>query len=116
MGQGGIVKIVPENTNLFAWITLGHFAEGHGEHYVTLEDLNKVSLESGVDITDIEDSAVENVEDNNEDNNLENLTKENINLGQLLLISSDYTFPNHVCWILYSIYSLGFLWSVTVTF
>ena len=83
---------------------------------MTLEDLNKVSLKSGVDITDIEDSAVENVEDYNEDNNLENLTKENINLGQLLLISSNYTFPNHACWILYTIYSLGFLWSVTVTF
>ena len=41
-GQGGKVEIVPENTNPFARSTLGHFAEGHGEHYVTLEDLNKV--------------------------------------------------------------------------
>ena len=39
LGHGERVKIVPENTNLFTRTTLGHFAEGHGEHYVTLEDL-----------------------------------------------------------------------------
>ena len=42
LGQGGRVEIVPENTNPFARITLGHFAEGHGEHYVTLKGLNEV--------------------------------------------------------------------------
>ena len=80
MGQGGRGEIVPENTNPFAKITLEHFAEGHGEHYVILEDLNEVSLESEADITDIDDSAVENIEDENEDNNLENLPEENMNL------------------------------------
>ena len=50
---------------------------------MTLEDLNEVSLESGVDRTDIDNSAVENIEDENEDNNLENLLEENINLEQL---------------------------------
>ena len=101
MGQGGRVEIISENTNPIARITLGHFAEGRGEHYVILEDLNEV--------TDIDGSAVENIEDENEDNNLENLPEENINLEQLpleileriflsSLISSDYTFPNHVCW------------------
>ena len=64
LGQGGRVEIVQENTNPFIRITLGHFAEGHGEHYVTLEDLNEVSSESEVDITDIDDSAVENIEMN----------------------------------------------------
>ena len=64
LGQEGRVKTVPENTNSFVRITLGHFAEGHGEHYVTLEDLNEVSSESEVDITDIDDSAVENIEMN----------------------------------------------------
>ena len=109
LGQGGRVEIVPENTNPFARIILGHFAEGHGEHYVTLEDLNEVSLESEVDITEIDDSVVEHIEDENEDYNLENLPEENINLEQLpleileriflsALISSDYTFANHVCW------------------
>ena len=73
MGQGGRVEIVPENTNQFARITLGHFAEGHRKHYVTLKDLNEVSSESEVDTTDIDDSAVKNIEDENEDNNPENL-------------------------------------------
>ena len=74
-----------------------------------LEDVNEVSSESEVDITDIDNSAVENINDENEDNNLENLPEENINLEQVpleilqrtflsALISSDYTFPNHVCW------------------
>ena len=54
--------------------------EGHGENYVTLENLNEVSSESEVDITDVDNSAVENIEDENEDNNLENLQEENINL------------------------------------
>ena len=49
LGQGGRVEIVPENTNPFTRITLGHFTEGHGEHYVTLEDLNEVSSESEVE-------------------------------------------------------------------
>ena len=44
LGQGGRLEIVPENTNPFARITLGHFAEGHREHYMTLEDLNQVKL------------------------------------------------------------------------
>ena len=78
LGQGGRVEIVPENTNPFARSTLGHFAEGHGEHYVTLEDLNKVSSESEVDITDIGDSAAENIQDENKDNNLENLPEETL--------------------------------------
>ena len=75
---------------------------------MALEDLNETSSESEVDITDIDDSAVENIEDENEDKNLENLPEKNINLKQLslemleriflsVLISSDYTFPNHVC-------------------
>ena len=72
MGQGGKVEIVPENTNPFARITLGHSAERHGKHCVTLEDLNEVSSESGVDITDIDESAVENIENKNGDNDLEN--------------------------------------------
>ena len=68
-----------------------------------------MNSESEVDITDIDDSAVENIEDENESSNLENLPEENINLEQLPLeileriflsglISSDYTFSNHVCW------------------
>ena len=61
MGQRRRVATVPENTNPFARITLGHFAEGHREHYVTLEGLNEVSSESKVDVTNIEDSAVENI-------------------------------------------------------
>ena len=108
LGQERRVKIVPENTNPLARITLGHFAEGHGENYMILEDVNEVNSESEVDITDIDNSAVENIDDENEDNNLENLPEENINLEQLpleilqrtflsALISSDYTFPNHVC-------------------
>ena len=44
LGQGGRLEIVPENTNPFARITLGHFAEEHREHYMTLEDLNQVKL------------------------------------------------------------------------
>ena len=32
LGKGGKVEIVPENTNPFARITLGHFAERQGEH------------------------------------------------------------------------------------
>ena len=96
MGQGGRVEIVPENTNQFASITLGHFVEGHGEHYVTLEDLNEVSSESEVDIRDIDDSAVENIEDKNEDNNLENLREENINLEQLLFGNPRYDFFCHL--------------------
>ena len=35
-----------------------------------LEDVNEVSSESEVDITDIDNSAVENIDDENEDNNL----------------------------------------------
>ena len=83
--------------------------EGHGEYYVTLEDLNEVSSESEVDIVDIDDSAEENIENENEDQNLENLPEENINLEQLpletlkriflsALILPDLTFPNHVYW------------------
>ena len=109
--QVGRVEIFPENTNPFARITLRYIAEGRGEHYVTLEDLNEVGSESEVDIMDIDNSAVEIIENKNEDNNLENLPEENINLEQLpleileriflsALISSDYTFPNHVCWTL----------------
>ena len=41
---------------------------------------------------DIDDSAVENIEDKNEDNNLENLTEENINLEQLLFGNPRYDF------------------------
>ena len=82
LGQGGRVQIVPENTNPFARFTLGHFTKGHGEYHVTLEDLNEVSSESEVDITDIDDSAVEKIVDENEDNNIENLPEENINLKQ----------------------------------
>ena len=60
-------------------------------------------------MTDIDDSAVENIEDENEENNLENLPQENISLEELplkilerifllALVSSNYTFPNHICW------------------
>ena len=60
-------------------------------------------------ITNIDDSAVEIIEDENEDNKLENLLEENINLEQLpwkilqriflsTLVLSDYPFLNHVCW------------------
>ena len=59
---------------------------------MTLEDLNEVSSESEVDIRDIDDSAVENIEDKNEDNNLENLREENINLEQLLFGNPRYDF------------------------
>ena len=45
---------------------------------MTLEDLNEVSWGSKVDITEINDSAVENIEDENEDNNLENVPEKNI--------------------------------------
>ena len=45
---------------------------------MTLEDLNEVRLESEVDITGIDNSAAENIEDENEDNNLENFREENI--------------------------------------
>ena len=93
MGQGGEVEIVPENTNPFTRITLRHFAEGQGEHDMTLEDLNEVSLESEVDITDIDNSAVENIEDENEDNNLENLLQESINLEQFPLEILERIFP-----------------------
>ena len=76
---------------------------------MTLEDLNEVSSESEVHITDIDGSTVENIEDENEDNNLENLPEVSIILEQLrlkileiiflsALIWSNYTFPNHVCW------------------
>ena len=92
LGQEGRVETVPENTNSFVRITLGHFAEGHGEHYVTLEDLNEVSSESEVDITNIDDSAVENIEDENEDNNLENLPEENISLEQFPMEILDRIF------------------------
>ena len=66
LGQVGRVEIVPENTNPFASITLRHFAEKHGEYYMILEDLNEVNSESEVDITDIDNSAVEDIEDENE--------------------------------------------------
>ena len=60
-------------------------------------------------ITNIDDSAVEIIEDENEDNKLENVLEENINLEQLpweilqriflsTLVLSDYPFLNHVCW------------------
>ena len=93
MGQGGEVEIVPENTNPFTRITLRHFAEGQGGHYMTLEDLNEVSSESEVNITDIDNSAVENIEDENEDNNLENLLQESINLEQFPLEILERIFP-----------------------
>ena len=93
MGQGGEVEIVPENTNPFTRITLRQFAEGQGEHYMTLEDLNEVSSESEVNITDIDNSAVENIEDENEDNNLENLLQESINLEQFPLEILESIFP-----------------------
>ena len=82
--QGGKVEIVPENTNPFARITLGHFAERQKEYYMTLADLNEASSESDFDITDIDDSAVEMIENENEDNKLENLLEKNINFEQLL--------------------------------
>ena len=50
---------------------------------MTLEDLNEVRLESEVDITGIDDSAAENIEDENEDNNLENFREENISWKSL---------------------------------
>ena len=90
-------------------ITASTLGQGGKVEMKDLEDLNEVSSESEVYITDIDDSAVENIEDENEDNNLENLPGEKINLEQFpleilersflsALISSDYTFPNHVCW------------------
>ena len=85
LGQVGRVEVFPKNTNPFARIALGYIAEGRGEHYVTLADLNEVGSENEVDIMGIDNSAVENIENKNEYNNLENLSEENINLEQLPL-------------------------------
>lgn len=136
LGQEGRVEILPENTIPFGRIILGHFAEGHGDHYIALEELNQdptgddsyvisedefseLSNDNDNSISNLDQLPLENLDDINHDNHelAENIeisntnTNSNSNLEQLpieileriflsALTSSDYSFPNHVCWTL----------------
>ena len=119
LGQRGRVEILPENAIPFGRIILGHFAEGHGDHYAVLDDLNPMSEtenEDHIDYSNIENTSVRNVgygiEINNQELQSKNSHPESTSTSLLeqlpleilekiflsALISSDYTFPNHVCW------------------
>lgn len=131
LGQEGRVEIFPENTIPFERVILGHFAEGQGDHYITLDEVIQRNVETQSDTeifdnqTEIDDVIGQNVDERNEGISnsiteeidsqndpkvdiIEQLHK-NLNLEQLpleilekiflsTLISSDFTFPNHVCW------------------
>ena len=61
MGNDDQVSINPENSNPFGRITLGHFAEGQGDHYVCLQrEITEDDEIQQQDLDDIADNIVEN--------------------------------------------------------
>ena len=66
LGNDGQVSINAENSNPLKRITLGHFAEGQGDHYVCLQTENSKDDEAQQQyLDDIADNIVEsNVESN----------------------------------------------------
>ena len=44
LGNEGLVRITPDNSDPFGQIILGHFAEGQGFHYVVLHQLQEVNI------------------------------------------------------------------------
>ena len=44
LGNEGLVRITPDNSDPFGQIILGHFAEGQGFHYVVLHQLQEVNV------------------------------------------------------------------------
>ena len=61
LGNDDQISISPENSNPFGRITLGHFAEGQGDHYVCLQ--REIAEDDEIqqqDLDDIADNIVEN--------------------------------------------------------
>ena len=61
MGNDGRVSINPENSNLLGRITLGHFAEGRGDHYMCLQ--KKIAEDDETQQQDLDD-LVDNIAEN----------------------------------------------------
>ena len=60
MDNDGRVSINPENSNPLRQITLGHFAEGQGDHYVCLQrETAEYDETQQQDLDDIADNIVE---------------------------------------------------------
>ena len=106
LGNDGQVSINPENSNPLGRITLGHFAEGQGDHYVSLQIAEDDETQQQ-DLDDIADNIVENNaeeivpirDETKEVASLEALPIEIIeNIFLYCLITSSFEFPNHVCW------------------
>ena len=93
LGNGGRVSINPENSNPSGRITLGHFAEGQGDHYVCLQrEKDDETLQQGLD--DIADNIVEN--NAQEIVPIRDEAKEVA--SQEALPKEIIEFPNLVCW------------------
>ena len=61
LGNDDQVSINPENSNPLGRITLGHFAEGLGDHYVCLQrEITENDEIQQQDLDDIVDNIVEN--------------------------------------------------------
>ena len=69
MGNGGRVSILPQNSTPIGVMTLGHLAEGNGEHYICLEpdnDNNFMSEEDEENVETNEEGPWDNIQSNQE--------------------------------------------------
>ena len=62
LGNDGRVSINPENSNPLGRITLGHFVEGQGNHYVCLQ--RKIAEDDETKQQDLDEIAENSVENN----------------------------------------------------
>lgn len=105
LGLAGFTRIQPHASEPAGRISLGHFAEGQGLHYVLLSN-NESSLESDIEEENQRDDEEENI--NQQADEMANGEFENYFqilpieiLEKILfyaLLQSDYKFPTHVCW------------------
>ena len=108
LGNDDWVSINQENSNRLGQITLRHFAEGQGDHYVCIQ--REIAEDDETQQQDLD-----NIADNIVENNAEEIipirdeAKEVASLEALLieivekiflhyLTTSSFKFPNHVCW------------------
>ena len=108
LGTDGRVSINQKNSNPLGRITLAHFTEGQGNHYVCLQREIAVTDETQQqDLDDIGDNIIENIgeeivpirEEAKEVASLESLPIEIIEkIFLYCLTTSSFEFPNHVCW------------------
>ena len=101
LGQDGLGGIIPENSLPLSQITLGHFAENQGFHYVILRRDEIISEnENSINLNEVEPELNEENESNIECGNI--FDKVSLEILEKVffyaLAQSDNTFPGHVCY------------------